>query len=168
MTQSSPFTWRRVVILLGRLILGLFLIIPGYLKLFYPTMAPHWRVGIALTYFALQVDSYQLLGPQAVSFVAHTLPFAEILLGLLLLVGWRLRIWGSLVSAIMIGFFAVVLRTYALHLEINCGCFANRSEPLNIWTVIRDGLLAALAIVMTLLAHLEARKPHPWAAPQKP
>jgi uncharacterized membrane protein YphA (DoxX/SURF4 family) len=167
MMQSSPFTWRRVLILAGRFILGLFLIIPGYLKLFYPTLVPHWPVGIGLTYFALQVDSYQLLAPWGVSFVAHTLPFAEIVLGLLLLIGWRLRVWGSLASVIMIGFFAVVWRTYALHLDINCGCFANKSEPLNIWTVVRDGLLAALAVVMTVFAHLETRRPHPWLGPEK-
>lgn len=164
MMQSSPFTFRRIVILLGRVILGGFFIYAGYSKLFFPTLVPHWPVGIGLSYFALTVDSYQLLAPWAVNLVAHTLPFAEVSLGLLLIIGWQLRIWASLVSLIMIGFLAVVVRAYALHLEINCGCFA-KPEPLDIWTVVRDGLLAALAVVMTIFAYIEARKPHPWSAP---
>jgi hypothetical protein len=37
---------------------------------------------------------------------------------------------------------------------------------LTIKTVLRDGALAALAVWMTVFAFLEARKPHPWTAPQ--
>jgi uncharacterized membrane protein YphA (DoxX/SURF4 family) len=165
MMQSSPFNFRRLVILLGRLVLGGIFIYAGYAKLFLPTMHPHPPMGIALSLFALQVDSFQLLPPWAVNFVAHTLPFAEIALGLLLLIGWQLRIWATLTTLIIGGFFAVVVRTFALGLQINCGCFAN-PEPLTSMTVIRDGLLLALTLVMTVFAYLEARAPHPWSAPQ--
>jgi hypothetical protein len=107
-----------------------------------------------------------LLSPGGVSFIAHTLPFAEIILGLLLLIGWRFRIWATLVTLIMLGFFAAVVRSYALGMQINCGCFAT-PEPLTIKTVIRDGALVALALLMTIFAFIEARKPHPWSAPEK-
>ena len=30
-----------------------------------------------------------------------------------------------------------------------------------------SGLLAALALLMTVFAYIEARKPHPWSAPEK-
>jgi uncharacterized membrane protein YphA (DoxX/SURF4 family) len=113
----------------------------------------------------MQVDSYQVLPPWGVNFVAHTLPFAEITLGVLLLIGWQLRIWATLTTLLILGFFAVVVRSYAAGMQINCGCFAN-PEPLTIWTVIRDGALAALAVVMTVFAFIEARKPHPWTAPE--
>jgi hypothetical protein len=53
-----------------------------------------------------------------------------------------------------------------LGLQINCGCFAT-PEPLTIKTVIRDGALAALALLMTIFAFSEAPKPHPWSAPEK-
>jgi hypothetical protein len=107
-----------------------------------------------------------LLSPGGVSFIAHTLPFAEIILGLLLLIGWRFRIWATLVTLIMLGFFAAVVRSYALGMQINCGCFAT-PEPLTIKIVIRDGALVALALLMTIFAFIEARKPHPWSAPEK-
>ncbi len=165
MMQSSPFNLRRAIIWIGRLVLAGIFIYAGYAKL---TIGMHPRppIGVALSFFALQVDSYQILPSWAVKFVANTLPFAEISLGLLLLTGWRFRIWATLVTLIMLGFFAAVVRSYALGLQINCGCFAT-PEPLTIKTVFRDGALVALALLMTIFAFLEAREPHPWSAPGK-
>lgn len=162
MMQSSPFNLRRAIIWIGRLVLGGIFIYAGYSKIFLPIIHPHPPVGVALSFFAMQVDSYQLLPPWGVNFVAHTLPFAEVVLGLLLLIGWRLRIWAVIVTLIMLGFFAAVVRSYALGLQINCGCFAN-PEPLTIKTVFRDGSLAALALLMTVFTFFEARQPHPWS-----
>jgi hypothetical protein len=68
-------------------------------------------------------------------------------------------------TLLILGFFAAVVRSYTAGMQINCGCFAT-PEPLTIATVIRDGALAALAVLMTVLAFIEARKPHPWSAPQ--
>jgi uncharacterized membrane protein YphA (DoxX/SURF4 family) len=164
MMQSSPFNFRRGIIWVGRLVLGGIFIYAGYSKIFLPIIHPHPPLGVALSFFAMQVDSYRLLPPWGVNFVAHTLPFAEVVLGLLLLLGWRLRIWGTIVTLIMLGFFAAVVRSYALGLQINCGCFAN-PEPLTIKTVFRDGSLAALALLMTIFAFIEAREPHPWSSP---
>jgi len=93
--------------------------------------------------------------------------FAEISIGLLLLIGWQLRIWATITTLIIGGFFASVVRAYALHLDINCGCFA-KPEPLTGTTVLRDGALLLLAILMTVFAFQEARRPHPWSAPAKP
>ncbi len=165
MMQSTPLNARRIIIWIGRLVLAGIFIYAGYAKL---TMGMHPRppIGVALSFFALQVDSYQILPTRGVNFVAHTLPFAEIVLGLLLLLGVGLRIWATLITLIMLGFFAAVVRSYALGLQINCGCFAT-PEPLTIKTVFRDGALVALALVMTIFAFLEARNPHPWSAPEK-
>jgi Methylamine utilisation protein MauE len=87
-------------------------------------------------------------------------------LGLLLLIGWRLRIWATAITAIMVGFFAVVTRAYLLHMDINCGCFGT-PEKLTGMTVVRDAAFASLALLMTVFAFLEARQPHPWSAPEK-
>ena len=172
MMQSSPFNFRRIVMWIGRLLLGGIFIYAGYSKLFLPNFIPwplfalRFSLSTNLSNFAFQVESYKLLSPAGVSFVAHTLPFAEILLGLLLLIGWRLRIWASLITLILFGFLGVVTRAYLLHMDINCGCFAT-PEPLTGWTVVRDSSFAALALLMTVFAFLEARKPHPWSAPEK-
>jgi uncharacterized membrane protein YphA (DoxX/SURF4 family) len=170
MMQSSPFNYRRAIIWMGRLLLGGIFVYAGFSKVFLPNfhLWPYFllkfSVSTNLSTFAFQVDSYKILSPAGVAFVSHTLPFAEMALGLLLLIGWQVRIWASLITAILLGFLTVVTRAYLLHMNINCGCFAT-PEPLTIWTVIRDSLLAALALLMTVFTFVEARRPHPWTAP---
>ena len=172
MMQSSPITSRRAVIWIGRLVLGGIFIFAGCSKIFFPNqLFSTWfmfkfSISTNLSNFAVQVDSYKMLSPAAVDFVAHTLPFTEIVLGLLLLIGWGVRIWASFVTLIMVGFWIVVTRAYLLHMDINCGCFST-PEPLTLKTVIRDGVLVALAILITVFAFIEARQPHPWSAPEK-
>lgn len=172
MMQSSPLNLRRAIIWIGRLVLGGIFVYAGYSKLFLPNFIPwplfalRFSLSTNLSNFAIQVESYKLLSAGGVSFVAHTLPFAEILLGLLLLIGWQLRVWASLITLIMLGFLGAVSRAYILHMDINCGCFAT-PEPLTGMTIVRDGSLSALAVLMTVFAFLEARKPHPWSAPEK-
>ncbi|HUN61218.1 MAG TPA: MauE/DoxX family redox-associated membrane protein, partial [Candidatus Sulfotelmatobacter sp.] len=95
--------------------------------------------------------------------VSHVLPFAEVALGLLLLIGWRLRIWATVVSLFMLMFLTVVTRAYLLHMDINCGCFAT-PEPVSLKKILEDSSMALLAILMTVFAYQEARKPHPWSA----
>ncbi len=169
MMQSSPLNFRRVVILIGRLLLGGIFIYAGYSKLFlpnqhfWPFFVLKFSLSSNLSTFAFQVDSYKVLPPAGVAFVAHTLPIAEMVLGLLLLIGWRLRVWASLITLILLGFLTVVTRAYLLHMEISCGCFGT-PEPLTGMTVLRDSALAALAVLVTVFAFLEARKPHPWTA----
>jgi len=168
MMQSSPLNFRRAVIWIGRLLLGGIFVYAGYAKLTYPNhnlwpwFMLKFSVSANLSTFAFQVESYRVLGTEASSFVAHTLPYAEIVLGLLLLLGWRLKIWATAVSVILVGFLFVVTRAYLLHMDINCGCFGT-PEPLTIMTVLRDGALVLLAIMTTVFAYQEARKPHPWS-----
>jgi uncharacterized membrane protein YphA (DoxX/SURF4 family) len=170
MMQCSPLNFRRAVIWIGRLLLGGIFIYAGYSKLFLPNQHfwPYFLLKFSLSSnlatFAFQVESYKVLPAAGVAFVAHTLPFAEIVLGLLLLVGWRLRIWVLMITLILLGFLTVVTRAYLLHMEINCGCFGT-PEPLTGMTVLRDGALAALAVLTTVFAFQEARQPHPWSAP---
>ena len=163
--------FRRLVIWIGRLLLGGIFVYAGYAKLVYPNhnLWPYFMlkfsVSTNLSTFAFQVESYKVLGAEGASMVAHTLPFVEIVLGLLLLIGWKFRIWAAMVTAILAGFLTLVTRAYLLHMEINCGCFGT-PEPLTGMTVLRDSALVALAVVMTVFAFQEARSPHPWTAPQ--
>src|ERR1700756_4589609 len=150
MMQSSPFNFRRAIIWIGRLVLGVIFVYAGISKIFFPNthlwplFVLKFSISTNLSTFAQQVESYKLLSPLAADFLAHTLPFAEILLGLLLLIGRGLRLWASLVTLVLLGFLTVVTRAYLLHMDINCGCFAT-PEPLTIKTVVRDGLFAALS-----------------------
>lgn len=169
MMQSSPFNFRRLVIWIARLLLGGIFVYAGYAKLVYPNhnLWPYFMLKFSistnLSTFAFQVESYKVLGAEGASLVAHTLPFVEIVLGMLLLIGWKFRICAAIVTAVLAGFLTLVTRAYLLHMEINCGCFGT-PEPLTGMTVLRDSALVALAVVMTIFAFLEARRPHPWTA----
>src|SRR5258708_12889672 len=103
-----------------------------------------------------------MISPEASQVVAHTLPFVEIVLGVLLLIGWRLRIWATAITAIMVGFLAIVTRAYLLHMDINCGCFGTPAK-LPGMTVIRAGAFAALPPLMTLFSFIQQPNPPPWS-----
>jgi len=170
MMESAPFNYRRLIILVSRLALAGIFIYAGYSKIFYPNQMFRpvallkFSVLANLSNFGNQVNSYKLLPQAGVDFVAHTLPFAEIMIGLLLLIGWRLRIWACIVTLLLLSFFAMVTRAYILHLPIDCGCFG-KPEPVTSFTLLRDGSFLLLACLLTFFVFQEARKPHPWAAP---
>ena len=172
MMQSSPWNLRRAVIWIGRLLLGIIFIYAGYSKIFQPNrnLWPYFilkfSISMNLSNFATQVEAFKMLPDWGVQFVAHALPFTEIILGLLVLIGWRLRIWAPVLTLIMFGFFFVVLRAYLLHMNINCGCFAT-PEIIGLKKVLEDAALSGLAVLMTIFAFQEARQPHPWSAPPK-
>ena len=123
-----------------RFILGAVFLYAAYTKLSQP-----------LSLFALSIDSYQLLPDYAVFAVAYTLPFVELGLGLLLLIGWGLH-WVATGTALILGtFFVLMLRSYGKGMGIDCGCFGV-GESLSIKTLIRDGVLLASAILLAVLA----------------
>ena len=106
--QSAPLNFRRAIIWLGRIVLGGIFIYAGYSKLFQPNLMTQtffmlkFSVLSNLSNFGQQVRSYHMLSENGVWFVSHFLPPFEIALGLLLLIGWQLRIWASIVTAILV------------------------------------------------------------------
>jgi len=167
--QSAPFNFRRALMLIGRLLLGCIFIYAGYSKIllpnkmYSPLVMLKFSILSNLSNFGFQVASYKMLSPAGVDFVSHVLPFAEVALGLLLLIGWRLRISAAIASLFLLLFLTVVTRAYILHMDINCGCFAT-PEPVSLKKIFEDSAMATLAILMTLFAFQESRKPHPWNA----
>lgn len=171
MSAGTKKSAGRILLVLGRLILAGIFLFAAYAKM-KPQAAVPWSaasVRTSLSMFAMQVDSYQLLPESYVSPVAHLLPPAELLLGIWLLSGILLR-FSSLASTLLIGgFFAVVVRSYAMGLEINCGCFGP-GEKLGISTVLRDATLLALSLAVLIGAFLVHRarrldSPSPAAIP---
>jgi uncharacterized membrane protein YphA (DoxX/SURF4 family) len=149
----------RTLLLLGRLALAAIFLFAAYAKLKPQATMPWSRASVktSLSLFAMQVDSYQLLPPQMVSPAAHFLPPFELFLGLWLLSGLLLRYSSLITSLLLAAFFAVMVRTYAAGLEINCGCFGP-GERLGPLTLLRDGSLLALALAVTIGAFLLQRQ----------
>src|SRR5271156_5484123 len=159
MTTNTRGSIGWVLLLVGRLALAGIFLFAAYAKM-KPQAAMGWSgasIKTSLSMFAMQVDSYQLLPPQLVSPAAHFLPPFELFLGLWLLSGVLLR-YASLITTLLLGaFFAVMVRTYAAGLEINCGCFGP-GERLGPLTLLRDGSLLALALAVTIGAFLRGRR----------
>jgi uncharacterized membrane protein YphA (DoxX/SURF4 family) len=158
MSEKTPTTLGRILLILGRLALAAVFLVAAYAKL-KPQGPMPWSfasIRTSLSMFAMQVDSYQLLPEQSVNLVAHTLPPFELVLGLWLLSGIALRISSLITTLLLGGFFSVMVHSYLGGLEINCGCFGP-GEKLGPWTLVRDGSLLAVALAVTIGAFLMRR-----------
>ena len=130
---------RRVILVL-RLVLGAIFIYAAWTKL---------RVSYLI--FAMSIDAYQLLPEWAVLTVARTLPWLELLVGLLLLVGYKVRYVAAAASALLVFFFALMLRSYIKGQGIDCGCFGV-GEAISPKTLLRDGSMLLAAVLLTIAA----------------
>jgi uncharacterized membrane protein YphA (DoxX/SURF4 family) len=123
-----------------RVVLGAVFVYAAYTKL-----RQSWLL------FALSIDSYQLLPEWGVLALARTLPWLELTLGILLLLGWNLRYVSIAAAAVLALFFSVMVIQYARGAGIDCGCFGV-GEALSIKTLARDGALMLAGDVLVVLA----------------
>jgi uncharacterized membrane protein YphA (DoxX/SURF4 family) len=133
-----PGATARAVMLLSRIALGVVFAYAAYTKLRHPWML-----------FAMSINSYQVLPEGAVTLLARTLPWLELVLGLLLLAGVALRYVAAAASALLLGFFSIMLSSYVKGLGIDCGCFGF-GEKLGVRTLLRDGFLLAVSLALTV------------------
>jgi uncharacterized membrane protein YphA (DoxX/SURF4 family) len=137
---------RKYAIILLRLTIGVVFLYAAYTKLRDP-----W------TLFAMSIDSYRLLPEWGVLFVARTLPWFELALGVVLITGLALH-YAAMAAAGLLGvFFTLMIVSFARGLTIDCGCFGP-GEALGPKTLLRDGTLLLLAIVLAVLAMRQARE----------
>jgi uncharacterized membrane protein YphA (DoxX/SURF4 family) len=136
--------WLRLFL---RLALGAIFVYAAWTKLRDP-----WQM------FASAVAAYDLLPMWAVKFVARVLPRAELLIGLLLLSGRFLRVASIVASALLLGFFAVMVRTYASGIQIECGCFGP-GDVISPRSLARDGSLLLASLCLAGLAIWNGRRP---------
>lgn len=129
-----------------RIALGAVFVYAAWLKLRDP-----WQM------FAMSIDSYQLLPMWAVRSVARTLPWVELLLGILLITGFWLRISATAVSLMLLVFFSLIVRAWAKGMEISCGCFGP-GEAISWKTMLRDGSLLAAALFVAAVSLVRRRK----------
>jgi uncharacterized membrane protein YphA (DoxX/SURF4 family) len=79
--------------------------------------------AIDLDQAVVAVRAYDVLSRGAVNVVATVLPFLEIALGLLLLVGIGTRLVAVASTVLLVVFVMVVAQAWARGLSIDCGCF---------------------------------------------
>jgi len=149
MISRSKLVW--AALLAVRLALGGIFIYAAWIKLREP-----WMV------FAISIDAYHLLPQWAVTLVARTLPWFELLLGLWLVSGIWKRVSTVASSGLLALFFALMVRAYVRGEAIDCGCFGP-GEAISAWTLLRDGSLLGGSLVVMAAAFWRPRKPAPLA-----
>lgn len=127
--------------LIARLVLGGVLFAAGYLK-----------VG-TLDKSQMAVRAYELLPISIANFLGVFLPFFEIAIGLLLILGAGTRIAAALGGLTMVVFIIAIAQAWARGLNIDCGCFGGGGavEPGQtryLQEILRDAGLAALALFL--------------------
>ncbi len=101
--------------------------------------------------FAMSIDAYQLLPEWAVLTLGRTIPWLELLLGLLLLTGYAVR-YAAVAATLLLGvFFAAMVQAYVKGMAIDCACFG-LGEKISLLTLARDGALLAVCLTLAILA----------------
>jgi uncharacterized membrane protein YphA (DoxX/SURF4 family) len=147
--QYNRLLWSRPLFFWGRLLLGAIFILASVDKILHPAA------------FAKIIYNYQLLPDGAVNLTAIMLPWVELLLGLLLMLG--LWIPGAVVlsNLLLLIFFGAILFNSARGLDVNCGCFSTTGEAASgapmVWYLLRDGLFLLLALYIFFYVFLIKR-----------
>jgi len=123
-----------------RMALGGIFIYAAYIKLAEP-----WQL------FAAGIRSYEVLPMQAADVLARTLPWFELVVGVLLVVGRWLRVSTLATSGLLLVFFSLMVRAHIKGQTIDCGCFGP-GETISWKTLLRDGSMLAGSLVVTVVA----------------
>ena len=127
---------------LFRLILGGVLLVAGALKVSDPYAS------------ATSVRAYQILPVDLANFLGFVLPFAEVVIGIFLIVGIWVRLNAIAGGALMVMFIIAIGQAWARGISLDCGCFGKGglldSDELPVWNytleIARDIVLAAFAV----------------------
>ncbi|MGC4894562.1 MauE/DoxX family redox-associated membrane protein [Micromonospora sp. DT31] len=97
------------------------------------------------------VNAYQVLPYDLATVIGAALPFVELALGVLLLVGLATRLTAGVSAALLVVFIAGIASAWARGLAIDCGCFGTGGElaagetPRYLPEILRDLGFLALA-----------------------
>jgi uncharacterized membrane protein YphA (DoxX/SURF4 family) len=100
------------------------------------------------------VRAYRLLPEVMAQIVGNGLPLLEVMLGLLLLVGFGVRLVAVLTAALMVVYIAGIISVWTRGLSIDCGCFGSGGElaagqkPTYGLEVLRDTGFLLVAILL--------------------
>jgi uncharacterized membrane protein YphA (DoxX/SURF4 family) len=141
------------LLIAGRLILGAIFVYAAWAKLRAPWID-----------FAGALNAFEILPEAALEPVAKLLPWCELALGVGLISGIWQRWFALIASCLLAFFFTVMVRSYAMGLKIDCGCFGP-GEALGPKTLARDFSMLALAVVVTIGSFRSSSGPTPKVEP---
>jgi uncharacterized membrane protein YphA (DoxX/SURF4 family) len=101
------------------------------------------------------VRAYRLLPEGVAEIVGNGLPLLELMLGVLLLVGFGVRVVAMITAVLMVVYMAGIASVWARGLSIDCGCFgsggqlAANAKPTYGIELLRDAGFLVVALLLT-------------------
>ena len=129
--------------LVSRLILGGVLLAAGLLKVTHPAKS------------AMAVRAYEVLPIPVANFLGYSLPWIEVGISLLLILGVAVKPAAIFGGFLMFLFIAAISQAWARGLTIDCGCFGGggqvaKGETKYLEEILRDTGLIILAIYLVM------------------
>jgi uncharacterized membrane protein YphA (DoxX/SURF4 family) len=98
--------------------------------------------------FADAINNYRLIPYFLVNISAIALPWVEMLFGVFLVFGFRVKAASLATTCLLAVFLAAIISAWARHIDISCGCFGTgkNSAPISWHEVVRDSLFLAMSV----------------------
>ena len=140
-TKFTSAKYQPWLTLAFRLILGGVLLVAGALKVSDPYSS------------ATSVRAYQILPVDLANLLGFVLPFAEVVIGIFLIVGIWVRLNAIAGGALMVMFIIAIGQAWIRGISLDCGCFGKggllETDELPVWNytieIARDIVLAVFA-----------------------
>jgi hypothetical protein len=115
-----------ILLLASRFVLGMVFIVAAVPKIAQPEI------------FAASIEAYEILPVAAVNLAAIAVPWIELLCGVFLIGGARIRPSAALLGAMLLVFIVAIASAIIRGLNINCGCFGGAGSPVGWGKVVED------------------------------
>ena len=128
--------------LAARLYVGVVFLLACYHKILHPGT------------FAVDVATYQFLPLSTVNLFALAVPWIELVVGAMLVLGLRVQAAAFIVAGLMVSFMVALAWALHLGLDMSCGCFASQAatedDPISWHTLLRDSVWLGLGLYVTV------------------
>ena len=128
---------KKIGVLVGRILLGGIFVFAGITKIVDPDG------------FSEAIENYRLLPLMFINSLAIYLPYLEVIVGLILILGPRRKGAVLLLNLMMLGFTFGIIYAMIRGLDIDCGCFGTgESSKIGFPVLIRDLVLLLISILL--------------------
>jgi putative oxidoreductase len=137
------------LILIARLVLGYIFITFGISKIADPAG------------FAQEINNYGMLPKPFLNIAALIMPWLELICGILIVFGVKLRANSVIVSGLLIVFIVAVAIAWSQGLDINCGCSSTNPQKVGLPKLASNTGLLVLSVLIGLFPNTKLSKSQP-------
>lgn len=127
-----------IVILIARFILGYIFITFGASKIAEPSK------------FANEISNYAIMPDFSLNFLAIIIPWIEVVTGILLVLGLKLKSNAAITGSLMLVFIIAIVWALANGLDINCGCSSANPVKIGFPKLMENTGLFLLSLIIYL------------------